>query len=278
MTKRKICILCGIQTPLDASGVCRKCRDVYEMNLAAYEKINESELSAEFKSVVALVNGKIEAKFAELSASLSERDQKISLLESELCTMRKDLKKMEEKLDEFEACDRKYSIIVSGKSTPMYSTGENTKFIVGDILKRVLRMDIPSSDILSAFRIGRVPSNQKEDRRAFSVKFRHHETATDIKRTAKTMKPDGLYFSENLTPLRHSILKVLRKAKYSHPTIISGCGSWEGRVFVWTKPSNPAESSGRNKKFYVNSTEQLRKFCNDLLNNEIESYTDNWNF
>ena len=209
MTKRKICILCGIQNPLDISGVCKKCRNIYEMNLAAYEEINQSELTAESKSIVALVNGKIETKFAELSASLIERDKKISLLEDELNTLKKHFKKLEEKLDEFEACDRKYSIIISGKSTPIYSSGENAKFIVNELLKSVLRMNVPSSDILNVFRIGRVPPNQTEDRRAFSVKLRHHETATEIKRAAKTLKPTGLYFSENLTPLRHSILKVL---------------------------------------------------------------------
>ena len=132
------------------------------------------------------------------------------------------------------------------------------------------------SDILSAFILGKPPTSQGEDRRSILVKFRHHETATEIKRSAKTVKPEGLFFSENLTPLRHSILKALRKAKYAHSNIISGCGSWEGRVFVWIKPSNPAGNGVRSRRFSVNNLEELRKFCSDILNESMELYAENY--
>ena len=287
--KRVNCVLCANRRTLDSAGVCTPCRDIYESNLANSELAEETDLSPEGKSIVSLVSKRMEALVSNLTSKFSraidERDQQIVQLKDEISVLKKDLTKFNEKFDDIETQERRNSVIVSGKSTPVCLSGENTKNVASDLLQNVLRTKIDPNDILSASRIGRTPASQQEDRRSFIIKFRHQELASDIVKSSRTIKPSGIFVSENLTPLRHSILRVLRNAKHTDPTLVSGCGSQKGRVYAWAKPPNPNEggpgtgsTGGRNVKYFVNNTDQLKRFCENTLNKQLEDLVEDWKY
>ena len=282
--RRVNCVLCHKKRELDSDGVCTQCREIYNSNLAASE-LEETTLSQEGKSIVSLLTKKMEALVSNLTSKLEERDQQISQLKDEISVLKKDITKANEKLDEVETQERRYSVIVSGKSTPVCVSGENTKNVASDLIKNVLKTKIDPNDIVSAFRMGRTPASQQEDRRSFIIKFRHQELASEIVKSSRTIKPSGIFVSENLTPLRHSILRVLRNAKHSNPTLVRGCGSQKGRVFAWVNPPNPqvgnpgtSSTEPRNVKYFVNNTDQLKRFCETTLNKQLEDLVEDWEY
>ena len=94
------------------------------------------------------------------------------------------------------------------------------------------------------------------------IKFSQHGTKESVFRCAREKKPNGLFMSENLTPTRATILFSLRQAKRRHADKVNGCGSVNGRVFVWM---NPPEPSGRRLRIFINSMDKLNTFLFETL-------------
>ena len=82
-----------------------------------------------------------------------------------------------------------------------------------------------------------------------------------------------LYNNESLTPARLRILKTLRDIKRKHGDVVKGCTSYDGRVYVFMKSTNP---DARDIKKLVNTRNQLADFCNEYLKKPIETFLANW--
>jgi len=81
-------------------------------------------------------------------------------------------------------------------------------------------------------------------------------------RAARAVKPDNLYITENLTKTRSKILYGLRQAKRRFPRKINGCGSQDGRVFVWVTTPDP---SAKNTKLFINTLVRFGELCEKTL-------------
>ena len=94
------------------------------------------------------------------------------------------------------------------------------------------------------------------------INFKSREKKNDVLLAARKMKPNGIFFNENLIPTRASILFFLRKVKKLHPSKVNGCGSYDGRVYAWL---NSGSADVKNRKVFVNSISKL----DELLMNKI---------
>lgn len=218
--------------------------------------IDVSGLSEEVKIIVTMLSDKLD----RIIERLDERDEKINELEIENATLRRDLTRLEERLDDIENNERKCDVILSGDAVPVASAGENTQTIGVELFKRRINYNLPMDSILTAYRVGSKPATQAPDRRNILMKLKSHEVKSDIMQACRTSKPSGLFVKENLTASRSKILFSLRQLRKKCPDRIDYCGSRDGRVFIWTKP---ADGRGNNKKIFINSLAILRKLCND---------------
>lgn len=218
--------------------------------------IDVSGLSEEVKVIVAVLTDKLD----RIIDRMNEKDKKIDKLEIENATLRRDLTRMGERLDDMENNERKNDIIVSGDIVPVASVGENTSNISVELLRRHISYSLPPDAVLAAYRLGSRPATQAPDRRNILLKLKTQELKRDIMQACRTSKPPGLYIRESLTPTRSKILFSLRQLKKRCPDRIDYCGTRDGKVFIWTRA---VDGRGTNKKLYINSLNVLCKLCSD---------------
>ena len=126
--------------------------------------------------------------------------------------------------------------------------------------------------VLSAYRLGKLPATQRPDKRSILVRLDDVETVQEVVKASRTVRPEGLFFSENLTPKRHAILQALRRVRRDHRDKISSCTSIRGQVLVWLKP---ASSTGRDVRMKVNNSAQFTHLCENILNVSTETFLNN---
>ena len=215
------------------------------------------DLSSESRMVVSILSNKID----KLIVLLTEKEERIQHLEVENSALRKSLNKIEERIENFEALERRNRVVLSGEALPPAVPGEITTQVVVDTLKASLRYEIAASNIIDAIRVGAKPMTQTPDRRNILVHLRNTEEKNDLITACRRGKPTNFYINENLTPARSHILYILRQLRRRNGSKIDHCGSRDGKVYFWFKPN---DDGGRNRKFYVNSIETLRKLCEEL--------------
>lgn len=130
-------------------------------------------------------------------------------------------------------------------------------------------------DISTSHRLGKKPTTQAADRRRVVVKLLRRDLKKDILYACRQLKPD-FYASESLTPLRNTILYVLRKMKRAHGDAVVGCSSIDGRVFGWVKPPTDGPPGLKNVKILVNSHVQLQDFALQYLDRPVSDFIDQW--
>ena len=167
-----------------------------------------------------------------------------------------------DRIDEMECRERCDTLILSGNEVSASCDREIVVDVTREMLKKKLKCNVNAEELLDAHRIGKKPVSQKPDRRNILVRFRHRELRDDILKAARSVKPVGLYVNENLTPLKSTMLYTLRRAKKLHPGKIDGCGSYNGRVFVWLRSSEPSQ---RNKKVVVSNIAMLDEFLKQCI-------------
>ena len=215
-------------------------------------RINIDKLSEESRALYMLITAKLEAAMRDLEDKLVAKEARVDQLELQVRDARKQNAELSERIDELEMRERASTLILSGNNIPLVAAQENVSNVVGEIFKSKLKIEMRAGDMIGAFRVGKKPATQKADKRSIIVKFKQREMRDDILRSAKNVKPDGLFINENLTPVRSDILYRLRQSKRLHPDKVDGCGSVGGRVYVWLK----CEGSP-NTKLYVNSLSKL---------------------
>ena len=182
-------------------------------------------------------------------------------------------------IDDADCYERKDTVILSGSKVPQVVNGENCIENVRKIIKSELKLEISPNEISTAHRLGPKPNSQAADKRSFIVKLCRRDLKRElIIASKKQASPIGLYVNESITPTRQSILYTLRQIKRSHPQVLSGCTSIEGRVYAFTKPAKPAAStrSSRDTRHLVNTREALQKFCNEVVKEPLERFLQNY--
>ena len=224
-----------------------------------------------FKPAILAAFQEFQKKFMDMFADLrkefeelcQEQDQKICALTSEVSQLKKHVSKLEEKIDDQEAYERRDTLILSGNAVPVHSVGENCANVAKEIIQKEFQLVVSSNDISVSHRLGRKPTNQRPDKRNIIIKFCRRDTKSDVLAASRRVKSPNLYANESLTPTRQSISYALRKAKREFPEIINGTSTSDGKVYAFLKSSNPA---ARDTRILINSYESLDKFCVSTLN------------
>ena len=223
-------------------------------------KLSLDKLSDESRALYTLITSKFESALADLQAKLAVKEAKVDQLDKLVSDLRIYNTELSDRVDELETRERGSSLIISGKNVPLAVDRENVSGVAAETIRNMLRCEVKQSDLIEAYRVGKKPATQKPDRRSLIIKFQRRDLRDDVLRSARTVKPTGIYVNDNLTPLRSDILFKLRQVRKLHPNKIDGCGSSAGRVFVWLK-----FDGSPNKKFFVNTTAKL----DDLLEKDV---------
>ena len=210
----------------------------------------------------------------KLQAELKAKDEKITSLERSVSTLKTQVQKMEEQLDDQEAYERKNTVIISGAAVPAVSANENVTQLVCSMARETLRLNLTQADISVAHRLGSKPQNQGQDRRRIVVKLCRQETKNALLANARKVKHPDMYVSESLTPQRQNIAYALRKAKKDHPNIVSGTSTSNGRVYVYVKAQGQA-SGMRDTRIEINTLDRLANFCQRTLSVGVDHYLPN---
>ena len=191
----------------------------------------------------------------EFRAALESKTTQITNLKSEVSHLKDRIVKLEERIDDGDAYERRDTLIFTGDGVPVGLSDENPVSVVCGLVREKLKIAIQPSDISTAHRMGRKPVTQAPDTRKLVVKFCRRDIKKDILLAGKNLKPN-FYVNESLTPIRNTILFALRKMRRAHPNIVKGACTIDGRVFAWVSPSPESQS---NVRILVNSHSSLLK-------------------
>ena len=193
-------------------------------------------LSADGRLIVTALSSQLDfmtEKIHSLTKILHEKDDKIDELEREVLQLKKNMTNLKEKIDDADAYERRDTLIFSGDCVPPVKVEESCNHLVCDLLNSELSLNV----------------------------------------IRRLIKPRNLYINERLTPLRSTIMFVLRKTKLQFPEKISGCSSIDGKVYVWTKPP---DSKARDQRTPINTYSNLMLFCESFLNYPLTNFISEW--
>ena len=211
----------------------------------------------------------------EFLEQLNLKKKQIEELTDTVEVLKNILSKLEERVEDAEAYERKDTHVMSGTNIPPVVPGENCVTLVCDLLKTALKLNIQPSDTSTAHRVGRKPVNQQVDKRNIIMKLCRRDIKSDILHACRQWKPK-FNINESLTPTRNSVMYVLRCAKKKQQSRVVGCSSIGGRVFAWIKSPNGSQQDGRGRRIPVNTRSELEVFCLDVLGEPLSNYFDRW--
>ena len=93
------------------------------------------------------------------------------MLEQEVVNLKHGMIKLDEKLNDAKAYERRDVLVVSGSAVPVVTQGENVFNVVSDMMKEKFRIYVRSSDMSTAQRMGLQPISQAENRRRIVLKY-----------------------------------------------------------------------------------------------------------
>ena len=223
----------------------------------------------DFQQKVENMFGSLRQEFVDLC---DKQDQAIQQLSSEVVLLKRQVAKLDEKIDEQEAYERRDTLVLSGEGIPIHSLGENCISVAKKVIQNELKLLIPESDISVCHRLGRKPTNQTQDKRSLIIKFCRRDAKHDVLVASRRVKSKKLFANESLTPVRQSILYALRRAKRELPNIVTGTTTSNGSVFVFVKA---AVEGGRDARIQINSSEKLENFCVTTLGKSVNHFFPN---
>lgn len=233
----------------------------------------EQELSADQKLIFSLLEFKMKKLVADLQGQLSSKDSAIQHLEHEVTTLRKRVMMLEDRVEDADSYERRDTVVVSGSEVPEATNDEDSSRVFINIVKNKVGINVKPSDISTAHRLGRKSSTQAPDKRSLIVKLCRRELKHDLMKACKTVRPNNIYINENLTKTRSTALYAIRQAKKKYPEKISGCSSFDGRVYAWIKPPS---ADGRSSKMLVNSRERFSELCVNILKCSPSEVFNDW--
>ena len=228
---------------------------------------------------------KIETIQSHTVSEISKLNDKVISLEDQLNFLRsmynKEVELMKTSIDSNNQYERLDTLIISGPELPIACDTENSKLIIQDLLRRECNFNLAVNDISTAHRIGRKPAGG-EDRRNLIFKLCRRDLVYDIFNSCKQSKPK-FFINCSLTPNRNKIMFALRQLKKKFPNIVRKCASFNGDVAVFVAPPDSYNSTGsssssnpRDRKFVLNTRQDLDKFATDFLHTSIDELNINW--
>ena len=209
---------------------------------------------------------KMQQEFEKLCIANSTKIQK---LEDQVRTLEKKLEKVELQSDDQAAAELQDTVILGGNAVPPVSVNEKCDQVATDVIRTKLRVTVPNNVIVAAYRLGKKDNEQASDNRKILVRFTNKQQKNDLISAAKTAKPEDLFVSESLTPLRQKIAYSLRQAKKKFPGIISGTYTQNGAPYVWVKPTGQS-AGGSSTRHKIVTHAMLKRFFNDTLDTPLE--------
>ena len=85
------------------------------------------------------------------------------------------ISKLEEKIEDAEAYERRDTLVFSGAGIPTAVVGENSSQMLCDLIEEKLKIKISKSDICTAHRIVQKPTNQQPNKRKIIAKLCHRD-------------------------------------------------------------------------------------------------------
>ena len=223
---------------------------------------------------------KIEGMFAEIREEFiticKKSDSRIDLLEQENLELNRKIEKLENRIDENDAYERKDTVIISGNSIPPVDKAEHCASLTCKLIKDQLNYIVSPNDISVIHRLGEKKTTQGPDRRDIIVKFCRRNTKMDVLSAARRTKANNFFINESLTPVRQTIAFILRKAKREFPSIISGSSSLDGKNYVWINPPNPSAPGAKAVRHAVHTHDRLVNFCNKTLGKPLSHFIESW--
>ena len=255
-------------------------------NRSGMQRSSDMNSSEESERIIAVITAQLQEMRTEMGNmrkdfldTISQNKAEIKGLKNDVNLLKSRLTKVEEKLGDAEAELKLNNAIFSGDDIPVRTIGEDCKEIIRELVTNKLRKVIASSDIESAFRVGKPKTDSTNQitanrRCPILVKFRSPETKRSILESCRAIKPK-FYVNDDLPPVKQTIMYVLRLTKKKFPGIVSGCSSSNGHIYAWVKPENSSETT-RNRKIMVNTLDKLTMFCSSVVGAGLESFISVW--
>ena len=225
-------------------------------------------LSSDGKLIVEAIQNDIKLLKDHFSEMLREKDDSIKLLSEELLLVRKEMSKIKGDIDDSIAYELRDTLVFSGESLPEFTTGENTSNMVTALVKEKLKLNIASSDISVSHRLGKKLVGQQRDKRSIIAKFCRRDIKNDVLIQCRRSKPTGFYTNERLTPVRNTILYILRKMKRETNSRLISCSTIDGKVCASVKPDISIRS------FNKNDHEKLEEICLSIMDENLSAYLE----
>ena len=232
-----------------------------------------SSIREEFSSFTRMISTKFDDFRKDMNDQLEKALSKVHALENENSSLRDLVHRLEERIDDTDAYERRDCVVFNGDALPVAENGENTASVAANLIKNKLRIRIKEEDISTAHRIGKKPVNQIPDRRKIIIKLCRRDLKKDILFACKELKP-GFYANESLTPLRNTILYGLRKMKRDDTAsaVVRGASTYDGRVFAWIRtPDSPKDT-----RISINTRIKFEEFIKKYINRPVEQFISHW--
>ena len=225
-------------------------------------------MSKESQQVIQVILCGFQCVIEKKNKEIMDLKDRVSLLESRV-------EELKDVVDSNSNYERRDTLVVTG-DIPKWREQEKCSDIVRVLLRDQLRINLNQEDISTAHRIGRKPGYQEADRRGIVFKLCRRDIKRDIMTACREMKPP-FYINESLTPIRSTILFVLRKARSKFPQKIGSCKSFDGNVTAFIPDSiNIGSDRPRYRRVVVNTKSALDDFLNKQVSCTSEEFVQNW--
>jgi hypothetical protein len=118
----------------------------------------------EFEAVEASMREDLYVMKTELLLRIAEKTNEVKCLREEVGELRITVAKLEEKVEDSDAYERRDTLVISGPGLPPATATEDCSALVCSIVKK-LKINLLPTDISTVHRLGRKPINQQPDNR-----------------------------------------------------------------------------------------------------------------
>ena len=233
---------------------------------------NSSGLPADAPITIAYMDQKFLDMEAKFTALLEEKVEAINSLQQKVRSLEDQLGKLHDNIDDNDAYERRDCLVLAGPVLPEVSTGEICSNHVVSLVSQKLQINIDPRDISVAHRLGPKRTSQGPDKRPIIAKLCRRDLKREVLQAARSRRATGFYVNESLTPARRTIFNALRKMRKSHPGIVKGVSTQDGKVFAFTKPINPMATDARDQKHWIKNQSCLVQFCRDFVKRPLDQF------
>ena len=243
------------------------------------------------KQIVADLNSKLQESVDSIKneclSACKAKDGKIKDLQNLNHDLKKQITKLEDKLDAAEAYERKDTIVISG-AIPGLSADKDTNQVVTDLIKQKLKgFPLDPKDISVSHGLpGKRPNSAGVTHPPnIIVKLVRRDMKRALIMASKKQNKDSanrIFINESLTPKRRVVFQSLLKMKKGTATV-RGVTTIDGDVYAFTPAAADQSGAvvGRNGqpkdiRHRINTIEELRKFCGDNVQKPLENFLASW--